>query len=263
MLNWYNLPVYYDVSFSHEMKEELVFLKRVFNRYCRSSHPRLLEPACGTGRLIIPLTRNGYDCAGFDLNEHALTYLKDKLNRNQLKANIFHGDMANFNSTRKNYDAAYCTVDTFRHLLTEKQAAQHLLNVASSLSKNGVYVLGLHLMPKQGIAEKITRWTAKRGRLTVKTTMKMLKLDHKNRMETLKVILNPITENKNEKYESIYKLRTYTLKQFHKLLSTTNIFEIVSSYDHFYDLSNPITLNARSDYGVFVLRKKLADCLNR
>ena len=256
-MNWYNLPTYYDVSFSHEMREELLFLQNIFNEYCSSDRPRLIEPACGTGRLIIPLTRNGYDCTGFDLNEHALSYLKDKLNRNQLKANILHGDMANFTSKRKKYDAAYCTVDTFRHLLSEKQAVQHLLNISKSLKKKGIYILGLHLIPEQRVSDKITRWTAKRGRLTVKTTMEMLKLDKKNRTEKLKVILNPKTEYINEKYESIYKLRTYTLKQFHKLLTTTNVFEVVNSYDHFYDLSKPITLNERSDYGVFVLRNKI------
>ena len=76
MLNWYNLPTYYDVSFSHEMSEELAFLKAIFNKYCKGTRPRLLEPACGTGRLIIPLVHSGFDCTGFDLNEYALSYLK-------------------------------------------------------------------------------------------------------------------------------------------------------------------------------------------
>jgi len=256
MLNWYNLPTYYDVSFSHEMREELAFLQVIFNDYIKEPFPRLLEPACGTGRLIIPLTRSGFDCTGFDLNENALSYLKDKLNRNQLKANIFHGDMADFDVKGKKYDAAYCTVDTFRHLLSEKQAVQHLLNISKSLKKKGIYILGMHLIPEQGVSDKITRWTAKRGCLIVKTSMEMLAMDKKKRTETLKVILNSKTKNNNEIYESIYKLRTYTLKQFLKLLSTTNVFEVINSYDHFYDLFNPIMLNARSDYGVFVLRKK-------
>ncbi len=76
MQNWYNLPTYYDVSFSHEMGEELAFLKKVFSQYCKGNRPKLLEPACGTGRLITPLVRNGFDCTGFDLNEYALAYLK-------------------------------------------------------------------------------------------------------------------------------------------------------------------------------------------
>jgi 2-polyprenyl-3-methyl-5-hydroxy-6-metoxy-1,4-benzoquinol methylase len=76
MQNWYNLPTYYDVSFSHEMSEELAFLKDVFSQYCKGSRPKLIEPACGTGRLMIPLIRAGFDCTGFDLNDHALEYLK-------------------------------------------------------------------------------------------------------------------------------------------------------------------------------------------
>jgi 2-polyprenyl-3-methyl-5-hydroxy-6-metoxy-1,4-benzoquinol methylase len=78
MLNWYNLPKYYDISFSHEMREELAFLKAIFKKYCKNHQPRLLEPACGTGRLITPLARSGFDCTGFDLNEHTLSYLKKK-----------------------------------------------------------------------------------------------------------------------------------------------------------------------------------------
>lgn len=76
MLNWYNLPGYYDLSFSHEMRDELTFLKAIFANYCNHASPRLLEPACGTGRLLTPLVRSGFNCTGFDLNVQALAYLK-------------------------------------------------------------------------------------------------------------------------------------------------------------------------------------------
>ena len=254
-MNWYNLPTYYDISFSEGMREELDFLKAAFTKYSKGDQVRLLEPACGTGRLIIPLARSGYDCTGFDLNENALKYLQKKLQRNLIKAKIFNDDMADFQAKGKKYDAAYCTVDTFRHLLSEEKAKRHLINVAKALKKNGVYILGLHLIPKQGVTDKITRWTAKRGRLTVKTSMKMVALNKKERTETLQVTLNPITKHTDEKYESIYKLRTYTLKQFYKLIKSTKAFEIVNVYDHYYDIFNPVILNARSDYGVFVLKK--------
>ncbi len=54
----------------------MAFLKAIFFKYCKVPCPRLLEPACGTGRLITPLARSGFDCTGFDLNENALAYLK-------------------------------------------------------------------------------------------------------------------------------------------------------------------------------------------
>lgn len=74
-MNWYDLPTCYDVSFSHEMKAELEFLKAIFGNGNKAGL-RLLEPACGTGRLIVPLARAGYDCTGFDLNRSSLSYLK-------------------------------------------------------------------------------------------------------------------------------------------------------------------------------------------
>lgn len=83
----------------------------------------------------------------------------------------------------------------------------------------------------------------------------MLALNKKERTETLKVILNAITKTRNEKFESVYKLRTYSLKQFQKVIAKSKYFEIENVYDHNYDIANPVMLNATSDYGVFVLRK--------
>jgi 2-polyprenyl-3-methyl-5-hydroxy-6-metoxy-1,4-benzoquinol methylase len=75
-MNLYDFPKYYDLSYSYNMRDELVFLKRVFVEFTNTKHPRLLEPACGTGRLLVPLARAGFDCNGFDLNSNALNYLK-------------------------------------------------------------------------------------------------------------------------------------------------------------------------------------------
>lgn len=85
--------------------------------------------------------------------------------------------------------------------------------------------------------------------------MMMLKLDAKKRTETLKIILKAETEKQKKSWTSVYQLRTYTLKQFNKLLSATKAFEIVNAYDHYYDLSKPLTLTKMTDYAVFVLRK--------
>ena len=36
MTNWYDLPTYYDVSFSYDMRDELAFLKTIFKKYSNS-----------------------------------------------------------------------------------------------------------------------------------------------------------------------------------------------------------------------------------
>ena len=254
MINWYDLPKYYDVSFSYDMNEELSFLKDVFKKYSNSNRPKLLEPACGTGRLMIPLIQKGFDCSGFDLNKNALLYLEKKLKRKNISANIFFDDMANFKIHQK-YDGIYCTVDTFRHLLTENDARQHLITIKNALKKNGIYILGLHLIPKEKKINKVTRWTARRGLLTVNTIMTMLKLDKNKRRETLEVKMKVRTSKKESSFSSIYHLRTYTLFQLKKILRNVPELEIINVYNEYYDLSNPIILNSDSEYAVLLLRK--------
>ena len=62
-------------------------------------------------------------------------------------------------------DAAYCPINTFRHLLTEQSARSHLQCVADALRPGGIYVLGLHLLPLDTTQESIERWTDAEVRL--------------------------------------------------------------------------------------------------
>lgn len=250
-MNLYNLPKYYDLSYSYNMRDELAFLKQAFIKFSTTERPRLLEPACGTGRLLVPLARAGFYCTGFDLNQSALNYLKKKLHRNDLKADLYQANMADFKIKGPKFDGAYCTVDTFRHLFTDNDALSHLHNVARYLGKNGIYVLGLHLLPRQGIKKKIHRWQGSRGRLTVRSDITVLDVNRKKREETLRYTLR----TSKQKYQSDYKLRTYTLQQFKNLLARANCFEIVNVYDLDYDFNQPLKLNHDSEETVFILRK--------
>jgi hypothetical protein len=177
---------------------------------------------------------------------------KKKLQRNQLKARVFRANMADFPLSGKKYDGAFCTVDTFRHLLEKREAIHHLQCVAGNLKKNGVYVLGLHLLPKHGVKEKNHSWQGNRGRLTVLSNIIVVNVNRKKREEILLYSL----QVKNKKYQSIYKLCTYTLNQFQNLLREADCFECMDVHDLDYDLDKPIQLNPETDEAVFVLRKK-------
>src|SRR2546430_15119565 len=70
--------------------------------------------------------------------------------------------MSNFR-LRRRVDAAYCTISTFRYLLTEQAARDHLRCIAGSLRQGGIYVLGLHLLPLAVDKEDVECWTERRG----------------------------------------------------------------------------------------------------
>jgi 2-polyprenyl-3-methyl-5-hydroxy-6-metoxy-1,4-benzoquinol methylase len=58
--NWYDYPQYYDIAFRAYTEREADFIEAACRKYCPFSARRLLEPACGTGRLITELAARGY-----------------------------------------------------------------------------------------------------------------------------------------------------------------------------------------------------------
>src|SRR5438067_5694166 len=186
--NWFDYPHYYDIAFQGYTEGEIDFIEAACRKYCPFEARRFLEPACGTGRLITALAARGYEVTGFDISRPALSYLRRRLTRRQLHAETFEEELSDFRVSRP-ADAAYCTVNTFRHLLTEQAARGHLECVAGSLCPGGIYLLGLHLLPLDAEPEDDARWTEWRGETKVTVTLRMLRIDLRRRIENLRVCL--------------------------------------------------------------------------
>src|SRR5205809_7232295 len=105
----------------------------------------------------------------FDLSQPALSYLRRRLKRRRLHAETFQAEMSAFRLSRP-VDAAYCTVNTFRHLLTEQAARDHLERIAISLRPGGIYVLELHLFRLGNNETDLGSWTVRRGNTNVTVT---------------------------------------------------------------------------------------------
>src|SRR5438552_10942205 len=181
--NSYDYPQYYDIAFQAYTRREADFIEAACRKYCPFDARQLLEPACGSGRLITAFASRGYQVAGFDLGQPALSYLRRQLTRRRLRAETFEAEMSDFRLGRS-VDAAYCMVNTFRHLLTEQAARSHLECIASSLRPGGIYVLGMNLVPS-GAA----RWAERRGKTKVTITERVLRTHFRRRSEDVQVCL--------------------------------------------------------------------------
>src|SRR3989441_12757361 len=129
--NWYDYPHYYDIAFQAYTQHEADFIEAACRKYCPFRARRLLEPACGTGRLITELATRGYELSGFDLSQPGLRYLRRRLARQRLHAEIFEADMSNFRIGQP-ADAAYCVINTFRYRLRENSPPGQLGCIAVS-----------------------------------------------------------------------------------------------------------------------------------
>jgi SAM-dependent methyltransferase len=255
--NWYDYPQYYDIAFQAYTLREANFIEAACRKYCSFGAQRLLEPACGSGRLITQLAVRGYQMTGFDHSRRVLNYLRRRLRRRRLRAEIFEAEMSDFDIGRP-VDAAYCTVNTFRYLLTDQAARGHLRCVASSLRPGGIYVLGFHLLPLDVDKMDTKRWTAQRGKTKVTVTLRVLRVDHPARIENLRVCL--LARRGPEKFRLRHEceIRMYTARQFRKLLDSVPSLELCDVYDFRYDIDRPLQLNDKMAYTVFVLRRRLS-----
>jgi SAM-dependent methyltransferase len=253
--NWYDYPAYFDLAFRDETKPEANFIEAACRKYCDFPVRHLLEPACGSGRLIVELARRGYEMTGFDLNESMLGYSRKRLARQRLTANLFVGDMMSFQLAQP-VDASYNTFNSFRHLLTEEAAISHLQSVANALKTGGIYILGLHLLPPDASEESTERWTARFGQTRLHGTLKVIASSRRRRLETLRMSLLVRTPTREVRIRSEFTLRLYTARQLKQLLRAVPQFELLDVFDFWYELDHPLVLNDEISDTVLILKKR-------
>jgi len=253
--NLYDYPRYYDLVFGSDWKAEFDFLLAVFDTHVPGKVRRLFEPACGTGRLVFRLARAGYEVSGLDLNPRAVEYCNRRLARHGLPKSVFVGDMSDFRLPRK-VDAAFNTINSFRHLLSESAAKSHLRCVAESLRKGGVYVLGLHLTPTKGTPLDEERWSARRGHLAINTHLQTFDLDLRQRTERCRMLMDIYTPTKTRQIEDELVFRTYTAPQLRRLLSNVPELKLIAAYDFRYLLDAPTEIAADTQDVVLILQRR-------
>ncbi len=251
----YDYPRYYDLVFGSDWKAEFDFLLAVFDKHATGKVRRLFEPACGTGRLIFRLAQASYKVSGLDLNPRAVEYCNRRLSRHGLSTTAFVGDMARFHLPRP-IDAAFNTINSFRHLLTEEAACSHLKCVAQSLRTGGIYVLGLHLAPTEGAPLDEERWSARRGHLAINTHLKTYDLDLRHRTERCRMVMDIYTPTQSRQLVDDLVFRTYSAPQLRWLLDGVPQLQLVAAYDFRYRLDAPIEIAAATQDVVLILQKR-------
>ena len=254
--DWYDYPQYFDLGFQDETAKEVAFLPLAFERFGTGEMKRILEPGCGSGRLVVSLAEKGYDVTGFDLSDSMLKFLDKQLAKKKLKASTYKQDMTDFVVDRP-YDVVLNTFNTFRHLLTEEAAESHFHAVAKALRPGGLFFFGLHLLPHYADERCIERWTSKTGSTSVTFTLKITEWDRRKRVETLRIsmlIRKPNQEPTRVRSE-IY-LRTYRVQQLQSLLKKIPELELVETYDFWYEIDEPIKLTRDSSDSLLVFRKR-------
>jgi SAM-dependent methyltransferase len=253
--NLYDYPKYYDLVYGSDWKAEVDFLEACFERFARGAVTRVFEPACGTGRLMFRMAQAGYEASGLDLNPKAVAFCNERMERHGFAPSAFVGDMSDFTLPRK-VDAAFNTINSFRHLGSEQQALDHLKCVAKCLRKGGIYVLGLHLTPTTGAPLETESWAARRGNLSVLSRLWVVGRDRRRREERVGMSFDVYTPSRQFRIEDESCFRMYTAAQMEALLRQVDEFELTSVHDFGYDANEVVEIDSRTEDVVYVLRRK-------
>lgn len=251
----YDFPAYYDLVYGSDWQAEYRFLCGSFRQYARRAVRRVFEPACGTGRLLFRLGKAGYDVSGLDLNPHAVEYCQRRLARHGIPGRVWVGDMADFHLTRP-ADAAFNMINSFRHLQDAASTRGHLESMARSLHSGGIYVLGLHVTPTQGVPTSEESWEARRGHLVVRTRLWVKRRDLRRRRETCGVTYDVMTPSRHLRLSDEVTFRTYTWQQLRRLVRGISAWELAATHDFSYDLNTPVAVTSTSEDVILVLRKR-------
>lgn len=113
----------------------------------RAQGRRVLEVACGTGRVALPLVRAGFDVTGIDASTHMLALAQDKLDAEPGlpgKARLVHADMRDFClADEAPFDLALMAVKSFAYLTERQDQLRCLHTIAAHLRPGGLLAIDL------------------------------------------------------------------------------------------------------------------------
>ena len=98
---------------------------------------RILDLACGTGRISAPLAARGFDVSGLDISQRALGVAREVLP----DADLRHGDMRQLPWPDASFDAVINLWTAFGYFETQEEDEQALAEIARVLKPGGRFVL--------------------------------------------------------------------------------------------------------------------------
>ena len=134
--NYYNIsPQIYDDQFWWK-KDDIEFWKKLF----QSKKNTILELAAGTGRLALPLIREGYNYKGIELSASYSKHANRKINELSGSDNIEVNDMKTFNLNCI-FNDIFIGFNSWLHLLNISDATQCLKSVKKHMNRKSRFYI--------------------------------------------------------------------------------------------------------------------------
>jgi SAM-dependent methyltransferase len=116
----------------------------LLEQFCERCGSPILELGCGTGRLLLPLAREGFQLTGVDLSPAMLARARRKLDDEGLggRVTLLERDMRAL-GLEGGYNLAFCFLNSFMHMESLDDQLAALEGIYRSLNPGGLFLLDL------------------------------------------------------------------------------------------------------------------------
>lgn len=192
----------------------------------------ILEPATGTGRMLIPLLEKGLNIEGFDISKDMLNICENNCRKRNLNPKLFAAKMESFSQDTK-YDAIIVPTGTFLLLHERGDSIKALHNFYRHLSNGGRLIVDIFLQTNISTGIVSTRtWKCSNGDI-ITLENKVVEVDHINQYT--------ISYGRYEKWREgvlleteleYFPLRWYGVEEFKLILESIGFKDIVISSEY-------------------------------
>ncbi len=150
---------------------------------------KILELCCGTGRLTLPIAKEGYNICGVDYTPSMLERAKVKASDAGLDINFIEADIRTLNLQEK-FDLVFIPFNSIHHLYKNEDLFEALKRVQNHLKEGGIFLLDCfnpniqYIVENQKDLKVIAEYTTSDGRkVLIKQFMRYENATQINRIE--------------------------------------------------------------------------------
>lgn len=212
----YNAPRYYDIAFGWDPAGEVRILEDLFARYAVGEVNRLLEPACGSGRLLRVFAERGYRVLGYDANPAMAAYAAERSDGGSHPGlEVRRAGMTDYDADRE-FDAAYNVINSLGYLTADTEIVEHFRGTAAALRPGGVYVVQASCAYRELPGEPGV-WSSARDGVRVRTSWRVVEQDHDRRLSREHCRLEIDDNGRTLVIQERHELRLWLSDELHAL----------------------------------------------
>jgi len=210
----------YDIAFDWDISDEADWLVATL------AATTVLEPGCGSGRMLEALADRGCQVVGIDTSPVMLELARRRLGT---RAELFEADMTHFDLGRT-FDGAVCPVNTLLHLSPD-DLARHLVRMSLHLEPRSRYLVQVGLLPADGDVLGGSQWEASRGETSLRIEWADEELDLLQGSSRQRSRIEVLTGSRaGEVVEEVHEMTAWTPATWSAAIAASP-FEEAATYD--------------------------------